>query len=158
MKAFITISIATLFMSLNSQAATDNLEPFINYNGLYTISSDAGPYCQSAYKNLFLAVDAQMQTVGEFFDGEGKLNGLPAAGEFNIPVSLKNTTDLPSLNGRRSERIVIDDQTIVTQESVYAPIYGLFGKWKNTGKILKFEKSGDVTVYRSGFGCLFNKK
>ena len=157
MKAIITGSIVSLFIGLNAHAATDNLQPFTSFSGDYTISSESGPYCQNAFQSLQLVVNADEQTVTEIFEGEGTLNGLPTAGQYAISVSKENTRELPSLNGRRLERVVIEKQTITTQESLWAPLYGFFGKWENTGAILKFEKSGSVIVHRSGFSCLFNR-
>lgn len=157
MKAIITSSLVTLLISLNTLAATDDLQSFSDYSGRYTISSEAGPYCLNAYQSLQIHVDANAQTVTEVFEGDGKLHGLPTAGQYTIPVSLTNTRELPSSNGRRLERIVIEDQTIITQESLWAPFYGFFGEWENTGAILKFERTGGVSISRGGFNCLFNK-
>lgn len=155
MKAFITLAI--LLIGLSAQAASDNLHPYTDFSGHYSINSDAGLYCLKAYKSLQLVVNSDDQTVTEIFEGDGLLNGLPTAGQFTIHVSLKNTNQLPSLNGRRLERIAIEKHTIVVQESLFAPLYGFFGKWENTATILKFEKSGGVLVSRGGFNCLFDR-
>jgi len=156
MKHVISTTIVSLLFCLSARAATDNLQRFSDYTGHYVISAESS-YCASAYQALNLTVDASNKLIVTAFTGDGMLHGQPTAGAYNIEVALDKKTEIPYLNGRKFQRVVVDNNSIVTQESRYAPLFGQFGKWQNLHILLTFEKNGKITIHRGGYSCLFNE-
>ncbi len=156
MKNILISSVVLTFISINAAAAvSDNLTPFVSYSGNYTVFVETGSYCSQAYQSLQLEIKPNQQTVTETFIGEGAMHGQPTAGVQDFSVSVNDTYELPSSTGRRLQRVVVKKQAIIVQESTFAPLFGLFGKWKDNQALLTFHKDGAISVYRGGYNCKF---
>lgn len=156
MKNILISSVVLTFLSINAAAAvSDNLTPFVSYSGNYTVFIEAGSYCSQAYQSLQLEIKPNQQTVTETFIGDGAMHGQPTAGVQDFSVSVNDTYELPSSTGRRLQRVVVKKQAIIVQESTFAPLFGLFGKWKDNQALLTFHKDGTISVYRGGYNCKF---
>lgn len=156
MKNILMSSVVLTFLSVNAAAAvSDNLAPFERYSGNYTVFVETGSYCSHAYQSLQLEIKPNQQTITETFIGDGALHGQPTAGVKDLSVSVNDIYELPSSTGRRLQRVVVKKQAIIVQESTFAPLYGLFGKWKDNEALLTFHTDGAISVYRGGYNCKF---
>ncbi len=162
-------ALAVIFVSamgaLNPQAAkanrvSEDLAAFEKNSGEYTIKGstarESDAYCLNGYDKLTLQVNAREGTITEILTGNGTINGVPTAGRETIMVSLSKRTELPSSTGVRTERTVISGRSIITQESTWAPLFGLFGEWHDSGTLI--ELADENTAILSDFRCVLVKQ